>query len=144
MLGRPEWFTFRVAGWGLAPRTWQGWVYIAGFVVLWALISLLPLAPGVRDALSFTVVGLLVMDVISIWAQMGKHQDERERLHQLIVERNCSVAAVFAVLAAMAYETWRNAPMAGDSIPFDPVLLGILGVMALTKLISSLWIKTRM
>jgi len=45
MLGRPEWFTFRVAGWGLAPRTWQGWVYIAGFVILWALISLLPLAP---------------------------------------------------------------------------------------------------
>jgi hypothetical protein len=89
-------------------------------------------------------VGLLVMDVISIWAQMGKHHDEREKLHQLIIERNCSVAAVFAVLAAMVYETWRNQPTAGDSIPFDPVLLGILGVMALTKLISSIWLKARM
>jgi hypothetical protein len=144
MLGRPEWFTYRLMGWGLAPRTWQGWVYIAAFMGVWGLIRLLPLAHGVRDALSFTVLGLLVIDVISIWAQMGKHHDEREKLHQLIIERNCSVAAVFAVLAAMVYETWRNQPTAGDSIPFDPVLLGILGVMALTKLISSIWLKARM
>jgi len=144
MLGKPEWFTYRTAGWGLAPRTWQGWVYIAVFFALWALVSLLPLAPGVRSALSFSLVGLLVLDAISIWAQMGRHHDEREKLHQLIIERNSSLAAVFAVLAAMIYETWRNAPTAGDSIPFDPVLIGILGVMALTKLVSSIWLKTRM
>lgn len=144
MLGRPEWFTYRLAGWGLAPRTWQGWVYIVGFMALWGVIRLLPLAEGTRDALSFTVVGLLVMDVISIWAKMGKHHDERERMHQLIIERNCSVAAVFAVLAAMVYQTWRSAPTAGDSIPFDPELLAILGVMAITKLVSTIWLRARM
>lgn len=144
MLGRPEWFTYRLMGWGLAPRTWQGWVYIAAFMGVWGLIRLLPLAEAIRQALTFTVIGLLVMDVISIWAQMGKHHDEREKLHQLIIERNCSVAAVFAVLAAMVYETWRNASSTSSSIPFDPVLLGILGVMALTKLVSSTWLKARM
>jgi hypothetical protein len=56
MLGKPEWFTYRLAGWGLAPRTWQGWVYIAVFMDDWALITLLPIAHGVRDSLSFTVV----------------------------------------------------------------------------------------
>ncbi len=144
MLGRPEWFTYRTAGWGLAPRTWQGWVYILCFIAAWVLISLAPLREDVRNALSFTIVGLLVIDVISIWAAMGRHHDERERLHQLIIERNCSVAAVFAVVAAMVYQTWRSAPTAGDSIPFDPMLIGILGVMAVTKLVSSIWLRTRM
>lgn len=144
MLGRPEWFTYRTAGWGLAPRTWQGWVYIACFMAAWGLISLAPLPEGIRDALSFTVIGLLVMDVISIWAVMGRHHDERERLHQLIIERNCSIAAVFAVVAAMVYETWRGVPSIDDSIPFDPLFLGILGVMAVTKLVSSIWVRTRM
>jgi hypothetical protein len=144
MLGRPEWFTYRLAGWGLAPRTWQGWAYICGAMALWGLIRLLPLTEGVRDALSFTVVGLLVMDVISIWARMGSRHDERERLHQLMIERNCSVAAVLAVLAAMVYQTWRSAPIAGDRIPFDPVLIGILGVMAVTKLVSTLYVRAKM
>ena len=144
MLGKPEWFTYRVAGWGLAPRKWQGWVYILGFLALWGVIRLLPLAEGTRDALSFSVVALLVMDAISIWAGMGRHHDERERLHQLIIERNCSVAAVFAVVAAMVYETWRNAPSAGGGLPFDPVLIAILGVMAVTKLVSTIWLRSRM
>jgi len=144
MLGRPEWFTYRLAGWGLAPRTWQGWVYILGFMGVWGVIRLLPLAEGVRDALSFSVVGLLVMDVISMWARMGRHHDERERLHQLIIERNCSVAAVFAVIAAMVYQTWKGASAVGEAMPFDPVLIGILGVMAVTKLVSTIWVKTRM
>lgn len=144
MLGRPEWFTYRTAGWGLAPRTWQGWVYILCFMAAWGLISLAPFREGVRDALSLTLIGLLVIDVISIWAAMGRHHDERERLHQLIIERNCSVAAVFAVVAAMAYQTWRATPTTADSIPFDPMLIGILGVMAVTKLVSSIWLRTRM
>lgn len=144
MLGRPEWFTYRTAGWGLAPRTWQGWVYILCFLAAWGLISLAPLPEDVRAKLSFTVVGLLVLDVVSIWAAMGRHHDERERLHQLIIERNCSIAAVSAVVAAMVFEAWRSAPSAGDSLPFDPMLIGILGAMAVTKLVSSIWLRARM
>jgi hypothetical protein len=29
MIGNPEWFTYRIFGWGVAPKTWQGWVYVA-------------------------------------------------------------------------------------------------------------------
>lgn len=144
MLGRPEWFTFRRAGWGLAPRTWQGWVYVFCFLAVWGLISIAPLPEDVRAKLSFTVVGLLVLDAVSIWAAMGRQHDEREHLHQLIIERNCSIAAVSAVVAAMVLEAWRGAPSAVDSLPFDPMLIGILGAMAVTKLVSSIWLRARM
>lgn len=144
MLVRPEWFTHRQARWGIAPKTWQGWVYIAVFMGLNALVGLLPLPQETRRTISFTLIGLLVMDFISIWAGTGRHHDERENLHHLIIERNCSILAVMAIIAAMAWQTWHALGAAGESIPFDPAFLAVLGFMAVTKLASGLYLRTRM
>jgi hypothetical protein len=90
------------------------------------------------------LIGLLVLDVISIWARLGRHHDERENIHQLIIERNCSISAVMAIIAVMAWQTWHAVGVPGESIPFDPALLVVLGVMAVTKLASGLYLRARM
>lgn len=34
MIGKKEWFRKKTFGWGLTPKTWQGWVYVAVLLVL--------------------------------------------------------------------------------------------------------------
>ena len=86
MIGKPEWFTYRFAGWGLQPRTWQGWVYVAGFAAGFVLISFLPVPEHVREWCIWILAGLALLDVLDLMIRMGAHHDERERFHQLIVE----------------------------------------------------------
>jgi hypothetical protein len=144
MLGKPEWFTYRAAGWGIAPSTWQGWVYVGLFLALVFTVMALPIPEGTKNVLMATVVGLLSLDMLAIWAQMGNYHDERQRLHQLIIERNCSIAAVFALVAAVGYQILRHSETDLPGLPFDPLLLAVLGVMALTKLVSTLYLRWRM
>ncbi|MDP2874710.1 MAG: hypothetical protein Q8O00_00915, partial [Holophaga sp.] len=108
MIGKPEWFTYRAMGWGMDVRTWQGWVYIAIWVALFALVSVLPFPERVKTIILGTVVGVFMLDCLVIMTQLGKVHDERERLHQLIIERNCSFAAVFALVGVMAYQAYQH------------------------------------
>jgi len=144
MLGRPEWFTYRSAGWGIAPRTWQGWVYILSYPILMAILIALPISGMLKTWFLGGLIGLLVLDSILIWSQLSKCHDERERLHQLIIERNCSLAAVFSILAVMGYQIHRSACARITRFPFDPQLLVVLGVMVATKFISTLYVRRRM
>jgi hypothetical protein len=144
MLGKPEWFTYRVAGWGIAPRTWQGWVYVGAFVALVFTVTALPLSEGTRNVLVAAAVGLFFLDALAIWVRMGDSHDERQRLHQLIIERNCSIAAVFSLVAAGCWQVARHQSTYAAGFPFDPFLLAVLGVMALTKLVSTLYLRWRM
>jgi len=144
MLGRPEWFTYRSAGWGIAPRTWQGWVYVGVFLGLLGVILLLPVPEDLKNKLAGAVAGLLILDAILIMTQLGRHHDERERLHQLIIERNCSLAAVFSIAAVMGYQICRSLRAGSHGFPFDPLLFVVLGAMVATKFISTLYLRRRM
>lgn len=144
MFGKPEWFTYRLAGWGIAPKTWQGWVYVGTFLICLFALVILPIPQGLKNVLMVTLMGLFFVDALVIWAQMGKHQDERQRLHQLIIERNCSLVAVLALVAAGFYQAYQNRNLAATVFPFDPFLLVVLGAMAITKLISTLYLRWRM
>ena len=141
MIGRTEWFTYRLAGWGLAPRTWQGWVYIAGAVALFAILSALPLPEKPKIILMGTLGGVFLLDVLVIMAQLGKVHDERDRLHQLIIERNCSFAAVFALVGAMGYQTYQHRADLNAGLPFDPLIVVVLLIMAATKFGSTLYLR---
>ena len=54
------------------------------------------------------LAGIVVLDVIHIMAQLPKVHDERENLQQLVIERNCSFAAIFSLAAALLYQTWQH------------------------------------
>ncbi len=145
MFGRPEWFTKRIAGWGIAPKTWQGWVYMLVFTAIFIAIGASSLTEGVKQLMMGFLGALLLVDVVAVSTQLGKHHDERFRLHQLIIERNCSFAAVFSVGALIGVRIYGNQALpAADSLAFDPLLLGVLGIMVLTKLISTIYLRYRM
>ncbi len=141
MFGRPEWFKYRSTGWGIAPDTWQGWTYLAVFAAVFIALMTFHVSESVRQILAGFLAALLVADSAAIWVLLGKHQDERTRLHQLIIERNCSFAAVLSVVAVIGYRIFHNRT---DTFLFDPLLLGVLGVMVLTKLISTIYLRFKM
>jgi hypothetical protein len=145
MLGKPEWFTYRSMGWGITPKSWQGWVYALVFISLVLFLISLPVPDNTKNVVIGIVVGLFALDAISIWARLGEHHDERQRLHQLIIERNCSVAAVLSIVAVILYRSLEAKGTAGAGpLPFDPLLGGVLGAMAVTKLASTIYLKLKM
>jgi len=148
MIGRPEWFKYRIFGWGVAPKTWQGWIYVAAVAIIigftTAAASALQLGPWIPGIF----IALLVADIIHIMTQLSKHQDERENMHQLIIERNCSFAAIVALLSVAVWQTYQSqaAVAAGwaGGVPVDSSILIVLGAMLLTKIISAAYVKARM
>jgi hypothetical protein len=106
---------------------------------------MLPVPERLKFILMGAVGGVFLLDVLIIMAQLGKVHDERERLQQLIIERNCSYTAVFALVAAMGYQIWQHRQNLGsDQLPFDPLLLVVLLLMALVKFISTLYVRWKM
>ncbi|MCX6707735.1 MAG: hypothetical protein NT001_06375 [Candidatus Woesearchaeota archaeon] len=148
MIGKPEWFTYRIFGWGIRPKTWQGWVYAAVAALLIGFI----MAAAINNAIKTWFFGILmavfVFDILHIMAQLPKVHDERENHHQLIIERNVSFAAIVALVAVALYQTYQNraiiAASNGAVFPFDISILIVLGVMLLTKAVSYFYVKTRM
>lgn len=141
MLGKPEWFTYHTCGWGIQARTWQGYVYIGTYTVLCLVALLLPIHLGSRIWVIGLLTGLLALDALDILRQLGRHHDERERHHQLLIERNCSFAAVTALVIAMGVQTWQHRH--GPGLPFDPWLPAVLIAMGLTKALSTLYVRRK-
>jgi len=141
MIGKPEWFTYRIFGWGLRPKTKEGWIYVLVMVLIAAGISFLPIPGNYKMIAIFAFVGLILIDVLHIMTQMTKHHDERENMHQLIIERNCSFAAIVVLAAIAVYQSIKNA---GQVMPFDISIAIVLGVMLAVKIGSAIYVKMNM
>ena len=144
MIGKPEWFTYRKFGWGIAPKTWQGWVYIAVLALVVGLLFSITITSYLKIWIFAIVMGVILLDIIHIMMQLPKKHDERENYHQLIIERNCSFAAIFAMLCVAIYQTMTNPNiMTKGTIPFDVSILIILGAMFLTKVVSWIYVENK-
>ena len=141
MIGKPEWFTYRIFGWGLRPKKWQGWVYVAVIIAAIALIAYLPIPESIKVWLFGIAIGIMILDVIHIMPQLAKVHDERQNLNQLYIERNVSFAAVITLIAVGLYQAWKNPTATG--IPFDYSILIVLIVMVLVKGLSTLWVNNK-
>jgi hypothetical protein len=138
MIGKPEWFKYRIFGWGVAPKTWQAWVYVVALAAIFGVISALPIAPKVKTWVVGGLFVVLIIDVIHIMMQLPKNSDERDNYHQLIIERNCSFAAIAALIGVAIYQAYKNrALIESMAIPFDISIAIVLGV-------STVYVKTRM
>ena len=148
MIGKPQWFKYRIFGWGIAPKTWQGWVYLAIWAFVLAGSFAITINTAIRPWIFGVLLGILIIDVIHIMSQLGKISDERENFHQLIIERNCSFAAIVALLGIALYQTYQNHALLQSStsisMPFDSWILVVLGAMLLTKISTTLYVKTKM
>ncbi len=86
-------------------------------------------------------VVLISLDAIHISMQLDEHHDERERMHQLIIERNCSFAAIAALIGVALYDLITNL---NDASAIHYSVYFVLGVMVVTKALSTLYVKRRM
>jgi len=146
MIGKPEWFKYRIFGWGVAPKTWQGWVYVAVLALVIGLVTASTLTSAIKPWVFGLIFGIIIFDIIHIMMQISKKSDERENYHQLIIERNCSFAAVGTLFAVALYQTYQNRAFLqnGAAMTFDMSIAIVLGAMLLTKIISTFYVKVKM
>ena len=137
MIGKPEWFTYRIFGWGLRPKTKEGWLYILIAVLIAVGITLLPFGEQEKVIAITIFVCIVLLDTLHIMTQIGKVHDEREKMHQLIIERNCSFAAIAALVILAVYQVIVIGAI-------DKGIFIVLGVMVAVKIISTAYVKLKM
>jgi hypothetical protein len=147
MIGKPEWFKYRIFGWGISPKTWQGWIYVAVIAALIGVTLSITMTNTIRGWVFGVILALVLLDVGHIMIKLPKVHDERENMHQLIIERNCSFAAIVGLIGVAAFESIQNRSelMANPGMfPFDVSIAVVLGVMLITKIVSTLYVRYAM
>jgi hypothetical protein len=147
MIGKAHWFKYRTFGWGVAPKTWQGWLYVAIAAFLIALTFSIGMADSTKMWIFAIVITIFIVDIIVIMTNLPKVTDERENYHQLVIERNCSFAAIIALLAVALYQTYKNTGFLGTqsvALPFDYSIVIVLIAMLVTKIGSTLYVKMKL
>ena len=102
MIAKKEWFNRRkYSGWGLTPKTWQGFAYI-GIIILIGFAMNSSILPGdIKIMLSAILVTLLIADVLHVMATIKI--DEREAKIEALAERNASWTMVGSLAVLLIY-----------------------------------------
>lgn len=128
MIGRKEWFTRRkYSGWGLTPRTWQGFAYIGSIVLFGFLLSEAPLPGALKMTISVIIIILVIADVLHIMATIKV--DEREAKIEALAERNASWTMVGCLGILLIYFSMVDSSLYGrDFMPFIifPMVTGMI------------------
>lgn len=134
MIGNPKWFDMRkYSGWGLRPKTWQGWVYVLAITIPSTFIWFVPNIDNSTRGIIFFIMWLLFsFDIIDLMVHIKK--DEREHTHEAIAERNASWSMVLVLTTGMIYQLISS--YLSGNIAFDPWLIVALLVGAVVKLFS--------
>lgn len=141
MIGKPEWFQRRkYGGWGLAPKTWQGWLYIIIFVLLLFTIQLLPLNFWIKLTATLFLGIILVIDTIIMMSYIAK--DEREKIHEAIAERNALWAIIIVLCVGIAYQT-SIATLKMQAYYIDPIIIIALFAGLLVKAITNIYLDRK-
>ncbi|MFA4982917.1 MAG: hypothetical protein WC588_01745 [Candidatus Micrarchaeia archaeon] len=124
VFGKPEWFAQRkYSGWGLTPKTREGWLYIVAIVVPFIVFQSLPIWDAqVRAYASFAWAAFVAFDVFDMMLRMKK--DERETLHEAIAERNAAWVMVVAIAIGLVYQAASSAISGNPQV--DPILVAVL------------------
>lgn len=134
MLGKSDWFQKRkYGGWGIAPKTWQGWVYILTFIAILLIFQLLPFWNDFQRFV-FTGVWLLILSVDVIQIMINLKKDELEKIQEAVVERNASWAMAFVLTIGILYQLISSGLQ--EKIELDPFLALALAGGLIAKSIS--------
>lgn len=140
MIGNPRWFEIRkYGGWGITPKTWQGWLYVLAMVAPILFILVAPWSTSIRFTAGIIWILIICIDAIDIMIHIKK--DEREQFHEALAERNASWVMTFALVCGLLYQVYRSIISGFFSI--DPLLIIVLIGGALTKLLTFLYLKDK-
>lgn len=141
MIGKPQWFTRRkYLGWGVWPKTWHGWLYIAVWLLIFAVIQLVPQLPEqTRMIATFVLLIIIGADVVDVMIRMKR--DERERLHEAVAERNAMWAMLIILAVGVAYEVARSTVL--QRFVIDPVIIVALVAGLAVKAASNIYLDRK-
>ena len=141
MIGKPEWFARRkYGGWGLTPKTWQGWAYIALIALPIVLLNLVKASGETMFVLTVAWVIVIILDVLDIMVKLKK--DEREAQIEAKAERNSAWAMVAVLTAGIGYQVASSAVKA--TLEVDPFLVAALLGGLVVKAASNAYLERRM
>src|SRR5512138_2072551 len=129
MIAKVAWFEKRkYTGWGLSPKSWQGYVYIMLIAAVVGFIQAFPFSDIVKMILSVGWVVFVLIDILQVMTSFKL--DEREQKMEAIAERNASWTMVAATVLAIFYTMSFGKELKGQE--FMPVLIFpiIAGVIA--------------
>ncbi|HHT9950202.1 TPA: hypothetical protein ACT9K3_003073 [Legionella pneumophila] len=139
MIGNPNWFKRRAyTGWGITPKTWQGWAYIAVITLLIIIITLATLFMGIQKKYQLIIMASLLLPVIIDFIDIALNikLDEREALHEAIAERNVAWFITFILAGGIVYQAINSA--LNNSLYVDPfMIIALTGATAVKGL--SFW-----
>jgi hypothetical protein len=141
MIGRPKWFQRRkYAGWGIYPKTWQGWAYIGAAILTGVLIQYFPSGDEqTKTLVTMGFVAVIILDVVHIMANMP--MDERERIHEAIAERNALYAILAALLIGILWQTVTG--VLNKNMEIDPVVIAALVAGLLAKALTNIFLDRK-
>jgi len=144
MWGNPKWFKRRkYTGWGLTPKTWQGWVYIVVLVGTLMLLSFITDSMELNgwQQLSIVIIPALIIlaEFISITINLDK--DERENQHEALAERNVAWFMVTVVTIGLIYQVTIS--VYENVYQIDPFLIVALLGGAVVKAYSNWYLSDK-
>lgn len=141
MIGKKEWFKRRkYGGWGIAPKTWQGWVYIAVFIAIIILIQNLPLGDAKNNVIASLVITIVVFaDCIDIMIRLP--MDEREKIHEAKAERNALWAMLTILVIGVLYQTGIG--LANEKVVIDPIIIIAIAGAVIVKAATNIYLDRK-
>lgn len=141
MIGKAEWFERRkYGGWGLHPKTWQGWVYIAVFMLPFIAFQALPWWDvKMRVYVTLGWLALLLLDVVHIMITLKR--DELEYKIEAISERNAAWVMVAIITAGVLYQVFQSSMT--QSMHVDWFLVAALFGGVIAKSVSNIVLEKR-
>lgn len=141
MIGKQEWFQRRkYLGWGIAPKTKEGWIYLFVFILLAIIIQFLPFGNIVKFVITSVLILVLLIDVIHIMLTMKK--DERETKHEAIADRNALWVILLVLVAGILYQT-VNSTLNGLTVEIDYFLIAALLVGVVMKCVTNIYLDKK-
>lgn len=141
MIGKPEWFKQRkYTGWGITPKTKEGYIYIAAMMGVFLLFLAIPTL-DTRSRIVGTIIWLLVIGIDSIDIMIRLKKDERSHMHEAIAERNAAWYMVIVLALGIAYQGITSGLQ--QRLYVDPILvIALFGGLAV-KAVSNIYLDKK-
>lgn len=142
MIAKKEWFERRkYGGWGVIPKTWQGWLFLVLVILPFVIFQSLPHWSD-KIRLYVTIIWLiyLLLEIIPIMIFLKR--DEREDQIEAISERNASWFMSLVLTFGILFEVFQGA--LNENLEVNLFLIIALAGGALVKTISNFWLEKKM
>ena len=141
IIGKSEWFKRRkYGGWGIRPKTWQGWIYIAALIGSLILFQSLPFwTSGIRLIGTLLWTSFVLVDTTHI--MMNIEKSDLERKIEAFSERNAAWFMIAILIIGVLYDVMRS--VTSDSFEVNIFLLIALVGGAVIKSVSNYYYESK-